>query len=121
MAGEDISARIDTAQALKLAQEISVPIRATRWLSKNPSEAEIALLNPTRRIEFVLSDAKGKQYPYKIDIAPINPDGANTLFYARVNNNQEMCLIDRKSFEILDLPIVREAPPVTSGATPVPE
>ena len=121
LAGEDISARIDKGQALKLAQELSVPIRATRWLSKNPSEAEIALLNPTRRIEFVLSDAKGKQYPYKIDIAPINPDGANTFFYARVNNNQEMCLIDRKSFEILDLPVVRKAPPVTLGTTPVPE
>ncbi|MCP4846536.1 MAG: DUF4340 domain-containing protein [Verrucomicrobiaceae bacterium] len=121
LAGEDISARLDTGQTLKLAQELSVPVRATRWLSKNPSEAEIALLNPTRRIEFVLSDAKGKQYPYKIDIAPINPDGANTLFYARVNNNQEMCLIDRKSFEVLDLPIVRETQPVTSGTTPVPE
>ena len=121
LAGEDISTRIDKGQALKLAQELGVPIRAARWLSKNPSEAEISLLNPTRRIEFVLSDAKGKQYPYKIDIAPINPDGANTLFYARVNDDQEMCVIDRISFEILDLPIVRKTPPVTSNAAPLPE
>ena len=115
LAGEDISARIDTGQALKLAQQLSLPIRATRWLSKNPGDGEIALLNPIRRIEFVLADAKGEQYPYKIDIAPINPDGANTLFYARVNNNPEMCVIDRLNFEILDLPIIRATSPVLSN------
>jgi hypothetical protein len=121
LAGEDISARIDKGQALKLAQQLSLPIRATRWLSKNPGDGEIALLNPIRRIEFVLSDAKGKQYPYKIDIAPVNPDGVNTLFYARVNENKEMCLIDRLNFEILDLPLIRETQPVTSSSLPAPE
>ena len=120
LAGEDISARIDKGQALKLAQQLSLPIRATRWLSKNPGDGEIALLNPVRRVEFVLSDAKGEEYPYKIDIAPVNPDGVNTLFYARVNKNKEMCLIDRLNFEILDLPLIRETPPVTSGSRPAP-
>ena len=120
LAGEDISARIDKGQALKLAQQLSLPIRATRWLSKNPGDGEIALLNPVRRIEFVLSDAKGEEYPYKIDIAPVNPDGVNTLFYARVNKNKEMCLIDRLNFEILDLPLIRETPPVTSSSRPAP-
>ena len=120
LAGEDISARIDNGQALKLAQQLSLPIRATRWLSKNPGDGEIALLNPVRRIEFVLSDAKGEEYPYKIDIAPVNPDGVNTLFYARVNKNKEMCLIDRLNFEILDLPLIRETPPVTSSSRPAP-
>ena len=63
----------------------------------------------------MLADAKGEQYPYKIDIAPVNPDGANTLFYARVNNNPEMCVIDRLNFEILDLPIIRATSPVLSN------
>ncbi len=121
LAGGDVSARIDKAQALKLAQQLGLPLRATRWLSKNPGDGEIALLNPTRRIEFILSDAKDKEYPFKIDIAPVNPDGANTLFYARVNNNKNMCVIDRLNFEILDLPLIRASPPVTSGGTPDPE
>jgi len=118
LAGEDISARIDTGQALKLAQQLSLPIRATRWLSKNPGDGEIALLNPIRHIEFVLADAKGEQYTYKIDIAPINPDGANTLFYARVNDNPEMCVMDRLNFEILDLPVIRATSPVISNTPP---
>jgi hypothetical protein len=121
LAGEDISARIDTGQALKLAQQLSLPIRATRWLSKNPGDGEIALLNPIRHIEFVLADAKGEQYTYKIDIAPINPDGANTLFYARVNDNPEMCVMDRLNFEILDLPVIRATSPVISNTPPVAE
>ncbi|MFP6873511.1 MAG: DUF4340 domain-containing protein [Verrucomicrobiales bacterium] len=121
LAGGDVSARIDKAQALKLAQQLSLPLRATRWLSTNPGDGEIALLNPTRRIEFTLSDAKDKEYPFKINIAPINPDGANTLFYARVNDNKEMCVIDRLNFEILDLPLIRKKPPVTSGGTADPQ
>ncbi|MDE0822105.1 MAG: DUF4340 domain-containing protein, partial [Opitutales bacterium] len=40
LAGGNVSARIDQAQLLKLAQQLSLPLRATRWLSKNPGDGE---------------------------------------------------------------------------------
>ena len=57
IAEENISQKIDQAQALTLAQLLSLPVRATQWLSKNTGDAEIELLKPTRRVEFILSDS----------------------------------------------------------------
>ena len=109
LANENISNQIDTAQALKLAQHLSLPIRATRWLSNNTSEAEIALLNPCRKIEFTLVDINKNVHPFTIRIAPINEQSSNLLYYARINNNPEICLIDRENFDIMDMPIIRES------------
>ena len=108
LANENISKQIDTVQALKLAQHLSLPIRATRWLSQNTGEAEVALLNPCRKIEFTLVDTNKNVYPFKIELAPISEQSANLLYYARVNNSSEICLIDRENFEILDMPIIGE-------------
>ena len=104
-----ISNQIDTAQALKLAQHLSLPIRATRWLSNNTSDAEVALLNPCRKIEFTLVDIKKNVHPFTIRIAPISEQSSNLLYYARINNNPEICLIDRENFDIMDMPIIRES------------
>jgi len=95
---------------LKLAQHLSLPIRATRWLSQNTGEAEVALLNPCRKIEFTLVDTNKNVHPFKIELAPISEQSSNLLYYARVNNSSEICLIDRENFEILDMPIIGEAP-----------
>lgn len=110
LANENISKQINTAQALKLAQHLGLPIRATRWLSQNTGEAEVALLNPCRKIEFTLVDTNKNVYPFKIELAPISEQSSNLLYYARINNSSEICLIDRENFEILDMPIIGEAP-----------
>ena len=109
LANENISKQIDTVQALKIAQHLSLPIRATRWLSQNTSEAEIALSNPCRKIEFTLVDTNKNVYPFKIELAPISEQSSNLLYYARINNSPEICLIDRENFEILDMPIIGES------------
>ncbi|MFL2478454.1 MAG: DUF4340 domain-containing protein [Verrucomicrobiales bacterium] len=109
LANENISKQIDVAQALKLAQHLSLPIRATRWLSKNTSEAEIALLNPCRKIEFTLVDTNKNIYPFKIELAPISEQSANLLYYARINNSPDICLIDRQNYNILDMSIISES------------
>ncbi|MEE2725283.1 MAG: DUF4340 domain-containing protein [Verrucomicrobiota bacterium] len=108
LANENISKQINTIQALKLAQHLSLPIRATRWLSKNTGEAEIALLNPCRKIEFTLVDGNENTHPFKIELAPISKQASNILYYARINDNREICLIDRENFDVLDMPIIRE-------------
>jgi len=109
LANETISNQIDTAQALKLAQHLSLPIRATRWLSNNTSDAEVALLNPCRKIEFTLVDINKNVHPFTIRIAPISEQSSNLLYYARINNNPEICLIDRENFDIMDMPIIKES------------
>ena len=109
LANENISKQIDTVQALKLAQHLSLPVRATRWLSNNTGEAEIALLNPCRKIEFTLVDGNENIYPFKIELAPISKQASNILYYARINDNREICLIDRENFDVLDMPIIRES------------
>ena len=109
LANENISNQIDTAQALKLAQQLSLPIRATRWLSNNTSDAEVALLNPCRKIEFTLVDINKNVHPFTIRIAPISEQSSNVLYYARINNNPEICLIDRENFDIMDMPIIKES------------
>ena len=109
LANENISKQIDVAQALKLAQHLSLPIRATRWLSKNTSEAEIVLLNPCRKIEFTLVDTNKNIYPFKIELAPISEQSANLLYYARINNSPDICLIDRQNYNILDMSIISES------------
>lgn len=109
LANENISNQIDTAQALKLAQHLSLPIRATRWLSNNTSDAEVALLNPCRKIEFTLVDINKNVHPFTIRIAPISEQSSNLLYYARINNNPEICLIDRENFDIMDMPIIKES------------
>ena len=108
IAEENISQKIDQAQALTLAQQLSLPVRATQWLSKNTGDAEIELLKPTRRIEFILSDSSNTEIKYKIEIAPVNRDGNNLLYYARINDSKEICFIDKENFDVLNSQIIKD-------------
>ena len=108
IAEENVSQKIDQAQALTLAQQLSLPVRATQWLSKNTGDAEIELLKPTRRIEFILSDSSNTEIKYKIEIAPVNRDGNNLLYYARINDSTEICFIDKENFDVLNSQIIKD-------------
>ncbi len=108
IAEENVSQKIDQTQALTLAQQLSLPVRATQWLSKNTGDAEIELLKPTRRIEFILSDSSNTEIKYKIEIAPVNRDGNNLLYYARINDSKEICFIDQENFNILNSQIIKD-------------
>ena len=108
IAEENISQKIDQAQALTLAQQLSLPVRATQWLSKNTGDAEIELLKPTRRIEFILVDSNNTEIKYKIEIAPVNRDGNNLLYYARINDSKEICFIDKENFDVLNSQIIKD-------------
>ena len=108
IAEENVSQKIDQAQALTLAQQLSLPVRATQWLSKNTGDAEIELLKPTRRIEFILSDSSNTKIKYKIEIAPVNRDGNNLLYYARINDSKEICFIDKENFDVLNSQIIKD-------------
>ena len=108
IAEENISQKIDQAQALTLAQQLSLPVRATQWLSKNTGDAEIELLKPTRRIEFILVDSNNTEIKYKIEIAPVNRDGNNLLYYARINDSKEICFIDQENFNVLNSQIIKD-------------
>ena len=108
IAEENISQKIDQAQALTLAQQLSLPVRATQWLSKNTGDAEIELLKPTRRVEFILVDSNKNEIKYKIEIAPVNRDGNNLLYYARINDSKEICFIDKENFDVLNSQIIKD-------------
>ena len=108
IAEENVSQKIDQTQALTLAQQLSLPVRATQWLSKNTGDAEIELLKPTRRIEFILSDSSNTEIKYKIEIAPVNRDGNNLLYYARINDSKEICFIDQENFNVLNSQIIKD-------------
>ena len=108
IAEENISQKIDQAQALTLAQQLSLPVRATQWLSKNTGDAEIELLKPTRRVEFILADSNNTEIKYKIEIAPVNRDGNNLLYYARINDSKEICFIDKENFDVLNSQIIKD-------------
>ena len=108
IAEENVSQKIDQAQALTLAQQLSLPVRATQWLSKNTGDAEIELLKPTRRVEFILVDSNNTEIKYKIEIAPINRDGNNLLYYARINDSTEICFIDKENFDVLNSQIIKD-------------
>ena len=104
--GEDVTASIDHGQALTLAQQLSLPLRAKRWLSGDTAEARNALRKPILRLGFVLKDGQGKEFPYGLDIAPISPDVPGTLFYAKAHDEESICLIGREIFDILNLPLL---------------
>ena len=108
IAEENVSQKIDQTQALKLAQQLSLPVRATQWLSKNTGDAEIELLKPTRRVEFILIDSNNTEIKYKIEIAPVNRDGNNLLYYARINDSKEICFIDKENFDVLNSQIIKD-------------
>lgn len=108
LAGNDVTNRIDRLAALRLAQQLSVPLRATRWLSNAGPEAENALKKPIKKISFELVDPKGKTYPFAIEIAPIKRDGPNALYYARVDGSASICIIDRDTFGVLDGKLLNE-------------
>ena len=108
IAEENVSQKIDQTQALTLAQQLSLPVRATQWLSKNTGDAEIELLKPTRRVEFILIDLNNTEIKYKIEIAPVNRDGNNLLYYARINNSKEICFIDKENFDVLNSQIIKD-------------
>ena len=108
IAEENVSQKIDQTQALTLAQQLSLPVRAIQWLSKNTGDAEIELLKPTRRIEFILSDSSNTEIKYKIEIAPVNRDGNNLLYYARINDSKEICFIDQENFNVLNSQIIKD-------------
>ena len=108
IAEENVSQKIDQTQALTLAQQLSLPVRATQWLSKNTGDAEIELLKPTRRVEFILIDSNNTEIKYKIEIAPVNRDGNNLLYYARINNSKEICFIDKENFDVLNSQIIKD-------------
>ena len=107
IAEENVSQKIDQTQALTLAQQLSLPVRATQWLSKNTGDAEIELLKPTRRVEFILIDSNNTEIKYKIEIAPVNRDGNNLLYYARINDSKEICFIDKENFDVLNSQIIK--------------
>ena len=108
IAEENVSQKIDQTQALTLAQQLSLPVRATQWLSKNTGDAEIELLKPTRRVEFILVDSSNTEIKYKIEIAPVNRDGNNLLYYARINDSKEICFIDKENFDVLNSQIIKD-------------
>ena len=108
IAQENVSQKIDQIQALSLAQQLSLPVRATQWLSKNSGDAEIELLKPTRRVEFILIDSNNTEIKYKIEIAPVNRDGNNLLYYARINDSKEICFIDKENFDVLNSQIIKD-------------
>ena len=108
IAEESVSQKIDQTQALTLAQQLSLPVRATQWLSKNTGDAEIELLKPTRRVEFILIDSNNTEIKYKIEIAPVNRDGNNLLYYARINDSKEICFIDKENFDVLNSQIIKD-------------
>ena len=107
IAEENVSQKIDQTQALTLAQQLSLPVRATQWLSKNTGDAEIELLKPIRRVEFILIDSNNTEIKYKIEIAPVNRDGNNLLYYARINDSKEICFIDKENFDVLNSQIIK--------------
>ena len=108
IAEENVSQKIDQTQALTLAQQLSLPVRATQWLSKNTGDAEIELLKPIRRVEFILIDSNNNEIKYKIEIAPVNRDGNNLLYYARINDSKEICFIDKENFDVLNSQIIKD-------------
>ena len=108
LADENVSQKIDQAEALKLAQHLSLPVRATRWLVKNTEEAEIALLEPIRNIKFTLNGSNNTPLNFKLEIAPINRTGNNLLYYCRVNDSKDICLIDKQNFIALDAKIIKQ-------------
>ena len=108
IAEESVSQKIDQTQALTLAQQLSLPVRATQWLSKNTGDAEIELLKPIRRVEFILIDSNNTEIKYKIEIAPVNRDGNNLLYYARINDSKEICFIDKENFDVLNSQIIKD-------------
>ena len=108
IAEENVSQKIDQTQALTLAQQLSLPVRATQWLSKNTGDAEIELLKPTRRVEFILADSNNTEIKYKIEIAPVNRGGNNLLYYARINDSKEICFIDKENFDVLNSQIIKD-------------
>ena len=108
IAEESVSQKIDQTQALTLAQQLSLPVRATQWLSKNTGDAEIELLKPTRRVEFILIDLNNTEIKYKIEIAPVNRDGNSLLYYARINDSKEICFIDKENFDVLNSQIIKD-------------
>ena len=108
IAEENVSQKIDQTQALTLAQQLSLPVRATQWLSKNTGDAEIELLKPIRRVKFILIDSNNTEIKYKIEIAPVNRDGNNLLYYARINDSKEICFIDKENFDVLNSQIIKD-------------
>jgi len=108
LADENVSQKIDQAEALKLAQHLSLPVRATRWLVKNTEEAEIALLEPIRKIEFTLNGSDNTPLNFKLEISPVNRTGNNLLYYCRVNDSKDICLIDKQNFISLDAKIIKQ-------------
>ena len=108
LAGENISQKIDQAEALEFAQHLSLPVRATRWLVKNTEDAKIALLEPIRKIEFTLNGLDDSVLDFKLEIAPVNRTGNNLLYYCRVNDSKDICLIDKQNFTALDSKIIKQ-------------
>ena len=108
LAGENVSKKIDQAEALEFAQHLSLPVRATRWLVKNTEDAKIALLEPIRKIEFTLNDLDDSVLDFKLEIAPVNRTRNNLLYYCRVNDSKDICLIDKQNFTALDSKIIKQ-------------
>jgi hypothetical protein len=111
--GKDVTDRIDNLATLKLVQQLSLPLSATKWLSRDLENAEKALLEPSRRIKFELEDAAKKVFKFGIDIAPISATARGSVFYGRIHGSNAICLVDRSNVAILSLPLLKtESSPV---------
>lgn len=114
LGGKDVTERIDNQATLKLAQQLSLPLSATKWLSRDLENAEQALLEPSRRIKFELEDAAKKVFKFGIDIAPISATARGSVYYGRIHGSNAICLIDSSNVAILSLPLLK------TESTPVP-
>jgi hypothetical protein len=110
--GEDVTARIDKVKADDLVLDISVPLRAERWVTQEIELAQAALqTRPIKHLRFALEDLAGKRFDFGLDIAPMNPNPnvRNSFFYARTVGSSDICVISRETLESLERPLLKGA------------
>jgi len=88
-------------------------------VAEEPVKPRVVPLEPVRSLEFVLEDANGKQFTFGIDVAPVNPDVRSPFFYARTKGSTDICVIDRRTFELLDAALVKETSPSPDTLPPL--
>lgn len=110
-AGEDITAKIDHEKASTLVSELGLPLRADSWVTNDESRAAaaFALRQPTMSLRFVLQDQTGKDFEFGLDLAPKNGDPRSPIMYGRTVGSEDIFILGRKTFDLLDVSLVKSA------------
>ena len=110
--GEDVTHLLNTQRADILANKLE-ELRASRWLGPDAYEAQRRLDSPALTIEaaYRATDSEGNPSGIRrtlIDLVPASDSDRNQLYFGRLSGDLDYFLIDKASFDHLDIELLEK-------------